>query len=51
MTAANTLAYYVKATITTIKSFIVQAPGLKSHGKKFVSRFRELLLKGKAQYN
>ncbi len=27
MTVANTLAYYVMATITAVKSFIVQAPG------------------------
>jgi hypothetical protein len=26
---ANTLAYYDTATITAVKSFIVQAPGLK----------------------
>ena len=28
MAVANTLAYYVTATITAVKSFIVQAPGL-----------------------
>ncbi len=27
MAVANTLAYYVLATITVVKSFIVQAPG------------------------
>ncbi len=27
MAVANTLAYYVTATITAVKSFIVQAPG------------------------
>jgi len=27
MAVANTLAYYVTATIMTLKSFIVQAPG------------------------
>jgi hypothetical protein len=27
MAIANTLAYYVTATITAVKSFIVQAPG------------------------
>ncbi len=27
MKVANTLAYYDKATITAVKSFIVQAPG------------------------
>jgi hypothetical protein len=27
MAVANTLAYYVMATITAVKSFIVQAPG------------------------
>ena len=27
MEVANTLAYYDKATITAVKSFIVQAPG------------------------
>ncbi len=31
---ANTLAYYDTATITTVKSFIVQAPG--SEGKIFI---------------
>jgi hypothetical protein len=29
MEAANTLAYYHMATITAVKSFIVQAPGEK----------------------
>jgi hypothetical protein len=29
---ANTLAYYDMATITAIKSFIVQAPGLSNGG-------------------
>jgi hypothetical protein len=28
MAVANTLAYYITATITAVKSFIVQAPGL-----------------------
>jgi hypothetical protein len=27
MAVANTLAYYLTATITAVKSFIVQAPG------------------------
>jgi hypothetical protein len=27
MALANTLAYYVTATITAVKKFIVQAPG------------------------
>ncbi len=27
MTVADTLAYYAAATITAVKSFIVQAPG------------------------
>ncbi len=27
MAVANTLAYYITATITTVKSFIVQDPG------------------------
>jgi hypothetical protein len=27
MAVANTLAYYIMATITTVKSFIVQDPG------------------------
>ncbi len=27
MAVANTLAYYITATITAVKSFIVQAPG------------------------
>jgi len=32
---ANTLAYYDTATITAVKSFIVQAPGVgKMHSKK-----------------
>jgi hypothetical protein len=30
MEAANTLAYYNTATITAVKSFIVQAAGVKS---------------------
>jgi hypothetical protein len=30
MAVANTLAYYVTATITAVKSFIVQAPGVIS---------------------
>jgi hypothetical protein len=30
MAVANTLAYYVTATITAVKNFIVQAPGAKS---------------------
>ncbi len=29
MEVANTLAYYDMATITAVKSFIVQAPGLQ----------------------
>jgi hypothetical protein len=29
MAVANTLAYYVSATITAVKSFIVQAPGFR----------------------
>jgi hypothetical protein len=29
MEVANTLAYYDTATITAVKSFIVQAPGAK----------------------
>jgi len=29
MAVANTLAYYVTATITAVKSFIVQAPAQK----------------------
>ncbi len=32
MAVANTLAYYVTATITTVKSFKVQAPGLEVEG-------------------
>jgi hypothetical protein len=28
MAVANTLAYYITATITAVKSFIVQAPGV-----------------------
>ncbi len=28
MAVANTLAYYVTATITAVKSFVVQAPDL-----------------------
>jgi hypothetical protein len=34
MEDANTLAYYDKATITAVKSFIVQLPGEKM-AKKF----------------
>jgi hypothetical protein len=30
MAVANTLAYYVTATITAVKSFIVQAPAVTS---------------------
>ncbi len=30
---ANTLAYYDMATITSVKSFIVQAPGLPFAGR------------------
>jgi hypothetical protein len=33
MAVANTLAYYVTATITAVKSFIVQAPGVFVAGK------------------
>ncbi len=32
---ANTLAYYDTATITAVKSFIVQAPGVFVPGKPF----------------
>ena len=35
MAVANTLAYYDTATITTVKSFIVQAPGMSKFGKTF----------------
>ncbi len=31
---ANTLAYYDMATITAVKSFIVQAPGVQERDKK-----------------
>ncbi len=31
MAVANTLAYYIKATITAVKSFIVQAAGKKNY--------------------
>ena len=30
MAVANTLAYYDTATITAVKSFIVQAPGVNA---------------------
>jgi hypothetical protein len=30
----NTLAYYDTATITAVKSFIVQAPGARENGVK-----------------
>jgi hypothetical protein len=33
MEVANTLAYYDKATITAVKSFIVQAPARVSREK------------------
>jgi hypothetical protein len=36
MEEANTLAHYDKTTITSVKSFIVQAPGAKTDGKNFV---------------
>ncbi len=35
MAVINTLAYYVTATITAVKSFIVQAPGVFTPGKNF----------------
>jgi hypothetical protein len=35
MEVANTLAYYDMATITAVKSFIVQAPGVFVLGKPF----------------
>ncbi len=51
---ANTLAYYDTATITPIKSFIVQAPGVINFFIKFHSYFDFLfktvglsLIKGK----
>ncbi len=40
MAVANTLAHYITATITAVKSFIVQAPGvlyIKSVSKEPVS--------------
>ncbi len=48
---ANTLAYYDTTTITAVKSFIVQAPGLLL--KIIMSgnpQARESLPKGKEQY-
>ncbi len=38
MEEANTLAHYDKTIITSVKSFIVQAPGAKT-GKNFVNFF------------
>jgi len=35
MEVANTLAYYDTATITALKSYIVQAPGVFISGKPF----------------
>ncbi len=35
MAVANTIAYYVTATITAVKSFIVQAPG--DYSKKYAT--------------
>ncbi len=35
MAVANTLAYYDTVTITAVKGFIVQAPGLTQFGKTF----------------
>jgi len=37
MEVANTLAYYDTATITAVKSFIVQAPGHLGEGKNIFS--------------
>jgi hypothetical protein len=37
MAVANTLAYYITATITAVKSFIVQAPAVTT-----TKRFKEL---------
>jgi hypothetical protein len=51
MAVANTLAYYDTATVTAVKSFIVQAPGhvLEKMMKKFTKRqklnsFSEIIL-------
>jgi hypothetical protein len=42
MEVANTLAYYNTATITVIKSFTVQAPGLRKNTRtRFCSAFSE----------
>ncbi len=38
MAVANTLAYYVMATITAVKGFIVQAPGLTHKHKTRLER-------------
>jgi len=38
MAVANTLAYYVTATITTVKSFIVQAPDQQVIQKRVLTR-------------
>jgi len=43
MAVANTLAYYVMATITAVKSFIVQAPAHFAFAVSYVSKmFMEL---------
>jgi hypothetical protein len=38
MAVANTIAYYVTATITAVKSFIVQAPAAGAHVVKYCSK-------------
>jgi hypothetical protein len=40
MTVADTLAYYVMATITAVKSFIVQAPRGTSLFRTILCRMR-----------
>ena len=40
MAVANTLAYYITATIMAVKSFIVQAPGqIRKMRKLKISRY------------
>ncbi len=50
MAVANTLTYYDTATITSIKSFIVQAPGAKNP-QIFLHKIEKFLEKHKTLEN
>jgi hypothetical protein len=41
MEAANTLAYYDAATITTVNSFIVPVPAVETYDKDLRKRFEK----------